>query len=102
LSVPDQAQLLEAALHYLEHELLGELEGEHRFKTRLAINALRIVQREHLLFEPLSAEPEQALELAQRLRAGNIPLNDPQLLQALETRLAKALAINNPKWIHKP
>jgi hypothetical protein len=102
MSVPDQAQLLEAALHYLEHELLGDLQGEHRFKTRLAINALRIVQREQLVIGLPIAQREPEFELAQQIRAGDIALHDARLLQQLEVSLRQALSINNPKWLSKP
>ncbi|WP_281078864.1 DUF6285 domain-containing protein, partial [Variovorax paradoxus] len=45
-SVPPAPTLLAATARYLEDELMPSLEGYHRFQTRIAINVLRIVERE--------------------------------------------------------
>ena len=38
-------------------------------------------------------------ELAARIRAGTIALDDPALLGHLRLSLVEALRINNPKWL---
>ncbi len=104
MSIPSQAALLEVALQYLEAELLPTLEGEHRFKTRLAINALRIVQREEASQQGNAMPTESALsaeQLALEIRRGGISTNDADLLATLKQSLEKALAINNPKWLKR-
>jgi hypothetical protein len=116
MSIPSQAALLEVALQYLETDLLPTLEGEHRFKTRLAINALRIVQREGASIDQRKVQPEdtspkdgsQAAKLpineealAQQIRSGEVSIKDPGLLAQLKQSLEQALAINNPKWLKR-
>jgi Domain of unknown function (DUF6285) len=104
MSIPGQATLLEVALQYLESELLPTLEGEHRFKTRLAINALRIVQREGAALQDslASTEPELSPEqLALGIRNGEISIKDSAIQAHLKKSLEKALAINNPKWLKR-
>jgi Domain of unknown function (DUF6285) len=104
VSIPSQAALLEVALQYLEDELLPTLTGEHRFKTRVAINALRIAQRE-ATSEPLTDStitPGMSDEqLAQKIRSGEIPLSDTVLKAQLTQSLERALLINNPKWLKR-
>ena len=112
-SIPDATILLKAAIKYLEEELMPTLEGYHRFKTRVTANALSTVRRELELRRP-QAEAERARlaailghdgevealsrELAERIRAGKIAIDDPALRTHVRQSLADALAINNPKW----
>jgi hypothetical protein len=89
MSIPGQVTLLEVALQYLESELLPTLEGEHRFKTRLAINALRIVQREGAAIQDIlaSTEPELSTEqpsktpLFRRISSGPLKKRWPSTIQ---------------------
>lgn len=43
---PTSAELVEAVREFLEGEVLNALEGSKAFQTRVAINTLKIVQRE--------------------------------------------------------
>ena len=113
-SKPDAAALLDAAIDYLERELLPSLTGYHRFQARVTVNVLAQVRRELALAAP-QAEAERARliallgrsgdrdelnrELAARIRTGQIALDDPALLDHLRLSLVEALQINNPKWI---
>ena len=113
-SKPDAHALLEAAIDYLERELLPALSGYHRFQCRVTVNVLAQVQRE-LALAPAQSEVERARlvallghggerdelsrELAARIRAGEIALDDPALVDHLRQSLIEALRINNPKWI---
>jgi Domain of unknown function (DUF6285) len=104
MSIPSQTALLEVALQYLEAELLPTLEGEHRFKTRLAINALRIVQREGAARQASLPSSESQLsdeQLSLGLRNGEISIKDSAIQARLKQSLEKALAINNPKWLKR-
>jgi hypothetical protein len=104
VSIPSQAALLEVALQYLEEELLPTLAGEHRFKTRVAINALRIAQREagSASLGTVSIAPGLSDEqLAQKIRSGEMSMTDATLKAQLTQSLARALAINNPKWLKR-
>lgn len=116
---PDAPALLDAAIDYLERELLPTLAGYHRFQCRVTVNVLAQVRRE-LALAPGQADAERARlvallgadpdgerdalsrELAARIRAGDIALDDPALLDHLRQSLVEALRINNPKWIGEP
>jgi hypothetical protein len=113
-SIPKAAVLLEAAVKYLETELMPTLEGYHRFQTRVTVNVLNTVRRE-LELRSAQAEAERSrlvamlghdgevetlsVELAERIRAGEIAIDDKALRAHVRQSLADALAINNPKWL---
>jgi len=113
-STPKAAVLLEAAVKYLETELMPTLDGYHRFQTRVTVNVLNAVRRE-LELRGAQAEAERSrlaailghegdvetlsIELAERIRAGAIAIDDPALRAHVRQSLADALAINNPKWL---
>src|SRR5690606_10934423 len=102
-------------IEYLERELLPSLEGYHRFQTRVAANALKIVAREQrlgeahaerdaatvarLLGEEVAVAQPEALELADRLRDGTLSLDAPALVACLREMLERQLAVDNPGWI---
>jgi hypothetical protein len=113
-STPKAAVLLEAAVKYLETELMPTLAGYHRFQTRVTVNVLNTVRRE-LELRGAQAEAEHArlvamlghdgevetlsVELAEKIRAEAIAIDDPALRAHVRQSLADALAINNPKWM---
>jgi len=113
-SIPKAAVLLEAAVKYLETELMPTLEGYHRFQTRVTVNVLNTLRRElelrgaqavaerSRLVEMLGRDGDVealSIELAERIRAGAISIDDPALRAHVRQSLADALAINNPKWL---
>jgi hypothetical protein len=113
-SIPKAEVLLEAAVKYLETELLPTLDGYHRFQTRVTVNVLNTVRRElELRGAQAKAERERLVamlghdgdvetlsrELAERIRAGTIAIDDPALRAHVRQSLADALTINNPKWL---
>jgi hypothetical protein len=114
---PDAPALLDAAIDYLERELLPSLAGYHRFQCRVTVNVLAQVRRE-LALAPGQADAERtrliallghpgerdalSRELAARIRAGDIALDDPALLDHLRQSLVEALRINNPRWLGEP
>jgi len=113
-STPKAAVLLEAAVKYLETELMPTLDGYYRFQTRVTVNVLNTVRRE-LELRVAQAEAEHArlvailghdgevealsIELAERIRGGVISIDEPALRAHVRQSLADALAINNPKWL---
>ena len=113
-SIPKAAVLLEAAVKYLETELMPTLAGYHRFQTRVTVNVLNTVRRE-LELRGAQADAERArlvamlghdgdvetlsIELAERIRSGAISIDDRALRAHVRQSLADALAINNPKWL---
>ena len=114
LSTPDAKILLEAAVKFLEEELMPTLSGYYRFETRVTANALNTVRRElELRGNQAQAErkrlaamlnhdgevEELSRELADRIREGKIALDDPALRAHIRQSLIDALEINNPKWL---
>jgi len=114
-SKPEAGVLLEAAIEYLERELLPTLSGYHRFQSRVTVNVLGQVRRELALArEQEEAErarlvallghpggrDELSRELARKICSGHVALDDPALLNHLRLSLVEALRINNPKWLH--
>jgi len=113
-SKPEAPVLLDAAIDYLERELLPTLTGYHRFQCRVTVNVLSQMRRE-LELAPAQAEAERerlaallghagsrddlSRELAKTIRSGGMPLDDPALLEHLRLSLVEALRINNPKWL---
>lgn len=112
-SIPEARTLLDAAIKYLEDELLPELSGYHRFKTRVTANVMITVRRElELGARHATHERERlarllghagevaqlSLELAERIRARTIDTDAPAVRAHIRESLAEALAINNPKW----
>src|SRR5882757_7432414 len=101
-SKPETTVLLDAAIDYLEAELLPTLAGYHRFQCRVAINVLAQVRRE-LRLAPAQAAAERARlvgllghpgerdelsrELAAQIRTGQGALDDPALLEHLRLSL---------------
>ena len=113
-SLPNAPMLMKAAIKYLEDELLPELAGYHRFKTRVTINVLAAIKRELELREENSARERprlvsllgrkddvQALndDLCGRIRRGEIALDDAALREHIRESLREALTINNPRWM---
>jgi hypothetical protein len=113
-SFPDTKTLLQAAAKYLEEELSPTLDGYHRFKTRVTINALNTIRRELEMRETQAiAERERLVaflkhdgeveelsrELSERIRDGAIALDNEALGKHIRQSLRDALAINNPKWL---
>jgi len=60
---PSAAELVEAVREFLETDVASATEGQVRFHARVAVNVLRMVERE------LRLGPAQAEAHAQRLRA---------------------------------
>lgn len=113
-SMPDAATLLDAAIKYVEEELLPELAGYHRFKTRVMTNVLITLKRELELGATQAAEERERLtallghqgevatlspELAERIHAGTIDPQRPDVRAHIRKSLSEALSINNPRWL---
>lgn len=112
--VPEATVLLDAAIDYLERDLLPTLEGFHRFQCRVTANVLAQVRRE-LALAPAQEGAERvrleallghagtrdalSAELSERIRRADFALDDPALLDHLRASLLEALRINNPKWV---
>ena len=110
---PSPEQLIGAVRDFLERVALPKLDGRASFHARVAANALAIVERELALGPDQDAAErgrlrtllcrdapllDQNRELCRRIRAGEIGLDTPVLLEHLrETTLAK-LAVDQPGY----
>src|SRR5271156_6937030 len=116
-STPKAAVLLQAAVKYLETELMPTLDGYHRFQTRVTVNVLNTVRRELELRGAQAAAERSRLvamlghdgdvealsvELAERVRAGAISIDDAALRAHGRPSLADALAVHKPKRLTPP
>jgi hypothetical protein len=81
---PDAAELLATVADFLEQELLPSLEGPASYRTRVAVNLLKILEREQRL-GPAALERECEL-LSKLLGVGDV--SDPF---ELNRRLAAAI-----------
>lgn len=113
-SHPDARILLAVAIEYLDSVIYPGLTGPERYRARVALNALRIVQRELELGPDLDREERADLrqllgsgpganpsleDLIQHIEGGAGALDEVALRRVLRRNLARALAINNPRWI---
>lgn len=79
---PDATELLAAIREFLEHDVMNATEGRVRFHTRVAVNALGMLERELQFGDELAAaERERAIRL----------LGHDGDLRALETELAAGI-----------
>jgi hypothetical protein len=96
---PTAAELIQAVTEFLSTEMLPAA-TDHRlkFRTLVALNALGIASRELQAEadEPLSAE--EAVELAQRIRAGDVRDGDHTVLKE---HVAAKLRISNPAYLER-
>ena len=109
---PTAAELLRAVMAWLE----GDGGAGGGYMSRVARNALAIVQREMDLSSKAGSEAQarlQALlgrdgdlmaleaELCARLRSGTMPLDAPGLLEHLRLQTLDRLAIDQPRYRHE-
>jgi hypothetical protein len=95
---PDAFELIEAVFEFLSGELLPTLD-DHRlkFRTLVAMNALTIARRE-LEADTVWPSDEELLELAGRIRAGDV---DEDLHARLKEHVAAKLRISNPAYLER-
>ena len=110
---PTAAELMDAVAGFLEQDVAPLLDARLRFHARVAVNVLRILQRERELGpsqlarqrELLSAllgrdgaAPELWAELAGAIRSGDFDRREEELMPVLREITAQKLAIVNPGY----
>jgi Domain of unknown function (DUF6285) len=96
---PTAAELVDAVREFLERELLPSLmDARLRFHTHVAANALGIVGRELESTEAEVLSRERAVELAARIRAGDVP---PGTLELLKRDVAAKLRVASPRYLER-
>lgn len=110
---PHVNELVEAVREFLEREVQPALEGSLNFHTRVAVNVLRIVERELGSGEKLRADERARLvallgregdldnlsqSLIDGIRAGELDMDTPGLTDHLRATVLDKLAIDNPRY----
>jgi hypothetical protein len=110
---PTAIELLEAIREFLEHDVMPSVEGRVHFHSRVAINALGILERELRLGPELDAAerarlaallghdadlPTLTAELARRIRDGSLDDRRDEVVAAVRESLRAKLQIANPDY----
>ena len=108
--VPSADELLDAVCEFLENQVLDAVEGSTRFHTRVAVNALRIVQRQ---LEHGCADVEahrarlaelgyaDAAALAAAIRSGAEDTRYTQIKDAVTESVRAKLRVDNPRYLEE-
>jgi hypothetical protein len=110
---PTAAELVVAVADFLDDEIRPALEGRLAFHARVAVNALRIVERELTSGAEVAAAERARLRaltggdgdlhelnalLSERIRAGELSIEDSALRDHLIRSVLARIAIDNPGY----
>jgi hypothetical protein len=111
---PTAAELIAAVREFLEHDVMGATEGRVQFHTRVAVNALGMLEREMTSGNALAgAERERARallghdgdlaalerELAAAIRAGRLDDRLDEVRAHVRATVREKLLIANPGYL---
>jgi hypothetical protein len=111
---PTAAELVEAVRAFLEADVMPAVEGRVAFHTRVAVNALGMVERELLLGPATEAQEreraaallgrdgdarELEAALARAIRDGTVADDDPAVVEHVRATVRDKLRIANPKYL---
>ena len=105
---PTAAELVEAVREFLERDVFPALEGRVQFHTRVAINALGMVERELTLgpaqddahraaLASLGVADERALAAA--IRDGSLDDRHDAVIDVVRATVRAKLEVANPKYL---
>jgi DNA primase large subunit len=95
---PSASELVEAVSEFLERDVLTATEGRVQFHTRVAINALGMVQRE-LELGPGSTTREQEQALAAEIRSGALDDELDDVRARVRASVREKLLVANPQYL---
>ena len=99
---PTAAELIEAVREFLEHDVMAATEGRVQFHTRVAINALGMVERE-LAASGAGADAERdrtrQRELAARIRDGSLDDQFDTVRAEVRAQVREKLLVANPGYL---
>ena len=111
---PTAAELVGAVREFLERDVMAATDGRVQFHTRVAINALGMVERELIdgpAFEARESERAEELlghggearelerELAAAFRDGSLDGQDPAVLAHVRATVREKLLLANPGYL---
>lgn len=106
---PTAMELVEAVREFLETDVAGATDGRVRFHARVAVNVLKMVERELADGSSMAAAHEERLaalgmaddaELAAAIRAGAVDDRWDEVVGAVRASVADKVAIANPGYLH--
>ncbi len=110
---PNKNELVEAVREFLENKVQPALEGQLSFHTRIAVNMLKIVERELTLGPNLENEEQERLRallgqdgtvedlnavLCEKLNNGEMDYRNSELIEHLRLSALGKLSIDNPDY----
>lgn len=110
---PTAAELIAAVADFLEKKAMPELAGHTAFHAKVAVNALRIVERELAGVDTFNAQERERLtallgergdlrtlnrRLCERIAVGSLAVDDPALREHLRQSVLARMAIDSPKY----
>jgi Domain of unknown function (DUF6285) len=111
---PTAVELLEAIREFLEHDVMPAVEGRVQFHSRVAVNALGMLERELRLGPDLDAAERARLaglldhdadlaalttELAGRIRDGSLDDRRDDVVAAVRESVRAKLLVSNPRYL---
>jgi len=111
---PTAAELTEAVREFLERDVMPAVDGRVAFHTRVAVNALRMIERELTLAPELDAADHERLrtllghdgtirdltvELARRIRDGSLDQQRADVVAAVRETVQAKLRVANPGYL---
>jgi Domain of unknown function (DUF6285) len=111
---PTAAELLDAIREFLKRDVMPAVEGRVQFHTRVAINALGMLEREVRLGPELDADERARLgallghdagvaslttELASRIRDGSLDDRRDEVVTAVRESVRAKLLVSNPDYL---
>ncbi len=108
---PSASELIESVREWLERDVMAATEGTLHYHTRVAINALSIVERELVLAESQDAAHRHRLhvlgvaddaELAAAIRSGALDDRIDEVRSLVWQSVRDKLAVANPKYLTSP
>ena len=111
---PTAVELLDAIREFLEHDVMPAAEGRVQFHSRVAVNALGMLERELRLGPELDAAdrarlsalldhdadlPALTTELAGRIRDGSLDDRRGEVISAVRESVRAKLVVSNPDYV---
>jgi hypothetical protein len=111
---PTAVELLDAIREFLEHDVMPAAEGRVQFHSRVAVNALGMLERELRLGPELDATdrarlsallghdadlPALTAELAGRIRDGSLDDRRDEVISAVRESVRAKLVVSNPDYV---
>jgi hypothetical protein len=108
--IPDAAALVDAVREFVERDVMPATEGRVQFHARVAVNVLRMVERELLLGPEQRVEHERGLtelgvaseaELAGAIRSGALDTRMNEVRAFVIDTVRAKLLVANPKYLEQ-